>query len=90
MLSEILSSCEVIDEHSISPVVNTLGVRSPLSEYPFYVLIETSGSNAGHDEEKLNTFLEAAMSNGTVLDGTVTTEPSRINVNIIIIFVNCR
>lgn len=80
MLSEILSSCELIDENSFNPVVNNLGVRSPLSEYPFYVLIEVSGSNAQHDEEKLNTFLETAMDKGVVSDGTVTNEPSRMQV----------
>ncbi|XP_054261644.1 D-2-hydroxyglutarate dehydrogenase, mitochondrial-like [Macrosteles quadrilineatus] len=78
MLSEILSSCELIDENCMQPVVNTLGVRNPLSEHPFYVLIEVSGSNAAHDEEKLNAFLESAMEDEIVADGTVTNEPSRM------------
>lgn len=82
MLSEILSSCELIDEDCLNPVVQTLGVRNPLSEHPFYVLIEVSGSNAAHDEEKLNAFLESAMGEGVVSDGTVTNEPSRMQVNI--------
>lgn len=81
MLSEILSSCELIDEDCLNPVVQTLGVRNPLSEHPFYVLIEVSGSNAAHDEEKLNAFLESAMGEGIVSDGTVTNEPSRMQVN---------
>lgn len=80
MLSEILSSCELIDEDCLNPVVQTLGVRNPLSEHPFYVLIEVSGSNAEHDEEKLNAFLESAMGEGIVSDGTVTNEPSRMQV----------
>lgn len=42
------------------------------------MLIETSGSRSDHDEEKLNSFLEKSMESGRVLDGTVTTEPSKI------------
>lgn len=52
--------------------------RSPIDKYPFYMLIETAGSRSEHDEEKLNNFLEKSMSNGHVLDGTVTTSPSQI------------
>jgi len=55
------------------------GVSSPLeTEAPFYVLIETAGSNAAHDEEKLHSFLEETMSSGLVDDGTVASEPSKI------------
>ncbi|XP_039280712.1 D-2-hydroxyglutarate dehydrogenase, mitochondrial [Nilaparvata lugens] len=79
-LSEILSSCEMIDEPSLSAVVRNLGVKSPIGQFPFYVLIETSGSHTAHDEEKLNAFLDAAMAESYVLDGTVTNEPSRMQV----------
>lgn len=34
---------------------------------PFYLVVETSGSNAGHDGEKLERFLEAVMGEGLVL-----------------------
>lgn len=44
------------------------------------MLIETSGSRADHDEQKLNTFLKYAMENGLVLDGTVTNDPGKIKV----------
>lgn len=54
----------------------------PIGLYPFYLLIETSGSNAEHDEEKLNKYLEKYLSNGIVLDGTVTNEPGKIKVNL--------
>jgi hypothetical protein len=41
------------------------GCRDPLSDrYNFYVLIETSGSNAEHDMAKLLRFLENGMSSG--------------------------
>lgn len=79
MLSEILSSCEVIDSESLQ-LVESLGLRSPLEEYPFYLLIEAAGSHSAHDEEKLNSFLDKVMTSGVVLDGLVTSEPSKINV----------
>ncbi len=40
-------------------------VASPLAElHPFYLLLETSGSNEAHDEEKINEYLEAMMGEG--------------------------
>ncbi|KAM6063100.1 D-2-hydroxyglutarate dehydrogenase, mitochondrial isoform 2-T2 [Chlamydotis macqueenii] len=47
---------------------------------PFYVLIETSGSNSTHDEEKLNKFLEQTMTSGLVTDGTVATDSKKIKM----------
>lgn len=44
------------------------------------MLIETSGSNSDHDEEKVNNFLTRCMESGNVLDGTVTNEPTKIKV----------
>uniref|UniRef100_A0ABD2XE31 D-2-hydroxyglutarate dehydrogenase, mitochondrial n=1 Tax=Trichogramma kaykai TaxID=54128 RepID=A0ABD2XE31_9HYME len=78
-LSEILSACEIIDRKSVENARDTLGLRSPLaSEHEYYVLIETSGSEARHDDEKVSAFLEKAMSDGVVDDGTVTSEPSKV------------
>lgn len=54
--------------------------RSPIEKFPFYMLIETSGSRADHDEEKLNAFLESVMEKGLVLNGTVTNEPTKMKV----------
>lgn len=47
---------------------------------PFYVVIETSGSDTTHDGEKLHNFLEEAMTSSLVTDGTVATEDSKIKV----------
>lgn len=55
-------------------------IRCPIGDYPFYMLIETSGSNERHDAEKLNYFLEKQMSTDTILDGVIVSEPSKINV----------
>ncbi|GLV38637.1 D-2-hydroxyglutaric acid dehydrogenase [Carabus blaptoides fortunei] len=77
-LGEVLSSCEMADALSMDCVSGNLKVKNPLGEYPFYMLIETSGSNGNHDEEKLNQFLEEVMTDGIVLDGTMTNEPGRM------------
>lgn len=45
------------------------------------MLLETSGSNGVHDEEKLTHFLEASMNNGIIRDGTVTNNSKKISVN---------
>lgn len=51
-LSEILSAFELMDRNSQRIVGQVTQKKHPLeSESPFYVLIETSGSNAEHDSE---------------------------------------
>lgn len=55
--------------------------RNPISEYPFYVLVETHGSDESHDADKLNKFLTKEMESGLILDGTVTSEPSKMQVS---------
>lgn len=51
-----------------------------LADCRFYIVIETSGSDPTHDEEKLHNFLEAAMTSSMVVEGTVATEDSKIKV----------
>lgn len=74
-LGEILSAAEFFDRPSLNMVLSHSdgSSRDPLPDgaYPFYVLIETSGSNGEHDRQKLDAFLEHAMEGGMVLDGTV-------------------
>ncbi|KAL3435483.1 hypothetical protein BDV09DRAFT_185054 [Aspergillus tetrazonus] len=71
-LSEILSAFELMDGRSQKLVHASTGNKFPLEEeYPFYCLIETSGSNAEHDMEKLETFLESVMGEGIVADGVL-------------------
>ena len=56
-LGEILSSCEFIDAGSMDCVTGNLGLKCPLAENNFYMLIETSGSNAEHgDNNNLSTL----------------------------------
>lgn len=85
-LGEVLASCELIDESTLHVCTENLKLKSPLPEYPFYMLIETHGSNNDHDQEKLNTFLEEVMASGLVLNGTVTNEPTKMKVYTYLIF----
>lgn len=41
-------------------------------------MLETSGSNLKHDEEKINSFLEMAMNQGIVQNGVTVNEPSKV------------
>ncbi|KAF9928038.1 hypothetical protein BGZ67_007195 [Mortierella alpina] len=73
-LSEILSAFEFFDQASIDLVKQHLvaGNNDPLeSPHPFYVLIETSGSNKDHDDEKLTNYLEGLLTDDIVQDGVV-------------------
>lgn len=78
-LNEILSAFELLDAESLFLSTRHLKATSPLeTSAPFYVLVETSGSNSSHDEAKLNSFLETIMDAGIVIDGTVSADPSKI------------
>ncbi|KAF9581449.1 D-lactate ferricytochrome c oxidoreductase [Lunasporangiospora selenospora] len=80
-LSEILSAFEFFDQGSINLVKQHLvaGANDPLeSPHPFYVLIETSGSNKDHDDEKLGTFLEGLLTDEIVQDGVVAQDTTQL------------
>ncbi|XP_076451705.1 D-2-hydroxyglutarate dehydrogenase, mitochondrial-like isoform X1 [Babylonia areolata] len=77
-LGEILSAFEFMDSASMDVAIGNLHLTNPISDTPFYVLIETGGSNKDHDEEKLSTLLEDLMNKGTATDGTLATETSKI------------
>lgn len=71
-LSEILSAFELMDGRSQKMVQEVKGETSPLDgDYPFYCLIETSGSNGEHDYAKLEAFLEDVMSKEIISDGVL-------------------
>lgn len=79
-LSEILSAFEMMDNSAHTLVQRVTGNKRPLeSEYPFYCLVETSGSNSDHDSEKLQAFLEDVMEQGIVADGTLAENETQIN-----------
>jgi FAD/FMN-containing dehydrogenase len=78
-LSEILSAFELMDAQSQDLVAKVTKNTRPLeNEYPFYCLIETSGSNSEHDNEKLEKFLEYVMEKEIVLDGVVAQDATQV------------
>ncbi|CAB3243791.1 unnamed protein product [Arctia plantaginis] len=77
-LGEILSAFEMADFDAINTTVRNLKLPNPIADYPFYVLVETHGSNEAHDSEKLMSFLSKEMETGLILDGTVTSEPAKM------------
>lgn len=78
-LGEILSAFELMDGHSQKLYNRASGNRLPLeNEHPFYCLIETSGSNSDHDQEKLEKFLEHVMGEEIVSDGVVAQDQTQI------------
>lgn len=83
-LGEILSSCEMMDRLSLDVSINNLGMKNPLTSreegHEFYMVIETSGSHLIHDEEKLSSFVEEAINNDFIEDGTLTNETTKLNV----------
>ncbi|KAJ3176633.1 hypothetical protein HDU87_004961 [Geranomyces variabilis] len=72
-LNEILSAFEFFDRTCLNLVKRHIpNVRAPFdADTRFYVLIETSGSNKDHDDDKLSTFLEHVMTEGMVEDGAL-------------------
>lgn len=84
-LQEILSSFEMMDKLSLDVSTGIFGLKNPLTSktngHNFYVLLETSGSNTNHDEEKLNCFVEKAFASEIIEDGTMTSDPAKVKVS---------
>ncbi|KAJ0009096.1 hypothetical protein NQD34_016511 [Periophthalmus magnuspinnatus] len=78
MLGEILSAFEFLDSECMRLLNTHLKLSNPISDCPFYIVIETAGSDPNHDSEKLHNFLDEAMNAALVTDGTVATEESKI------------
>lgn len=78
-LSEILSAFELMDSESQHFVSTVTKNKRPLEgDHPFYCLIETSGSNSEHDNEKLEKFLEFVMEEEIVDDGVVAQDETQV------------
>ena len=78
-LSEILSAFELMDAQSQHLVREVTQKRHPLADsHPFYCLIETSGSNADHDSEKLAEFSDHLMNKEVISDGTLAQDETQI------------
>ncbi|KAK0394787.1 hypothetical protein QR680_000933 [Steinernema hermaphroditum] len=71
-LGEILSSFEVMDAATMYCLEENEQLHNVLSSTPrFNLLIETSGSDKDHDEEKVQRFLEYVMENEMAVDGVL-------------------
>jgi D-2-hydroxyglutarate dehydrogenase len=73
-LGEVLSAFEFLDRESLEITLKYLpGARDPLpqSSAPFFLVVETSGSDAVHDASKMESFLDAAMTAGHIEDGAI-------------------
>ncbi|KAI9598830.1 d-2-hydroxyglutarate dehydrogenase [Syncephalis fuscata] len=83
MLSEVLSAFEFWDDKAATLVKNhgAAGNKNLFDkEYPFYVLVETQGSNNEHDTAKLNLFLEKLLEDGIVEDGVVAQDDRQVKL----------
>lgn len=79
-LGEILSAYEFWDgscDSILQAEHGKLFTEITEGKNAFNVLIETAGSDSGHDEEKLTRFLEKAMGEGLVQDGIVAQDQSQ-------------
>ena len=78
-MNEILSAFELIDEVGYELVLKELPtVARPLeNKSPFYWLIETSGADNRHDQEKLEAFCEAALES-IVTDGVMAVDEGQM------------
>ncbi|XP_030747862.1 D-2-hydroxyglutarate dehydrogenase, mitochondrial-like isoform X2 [Sitophilus oryzae] len=77
-LGEILSAVEVMDHATIEFAHEYVQTVSPIGDYPFYLLIETSGSSDEHDEHKVHAFVESALNQHFVLNGTVASDHTKV------------
>lgn len=84
-VGEILSAFEFWDRPSMDLLIkHSAGqgdgadrLEGQLGEGSFFVLIETHGSNASHDGEKMMSLLGSLQAEGLVLDGTMAQDTSQ-------------
>ncbi|GAA6032801.1 hypothetical protein JCM8097_000797 [Rhodosporidiobolus ruineniae] len=82
-LGEILSAFEFWDQEGHELVLEHTGAQSPFESEPeggkaFYVLIETSGSNKDHDDEKLGALLEHLLESEIIQDGVLAQDETQL------------
>lgn len=79
-LADIISALELMDNEAVENAFRHFpALRRPFRSgvHPFYVLVETSGTNAEHDVAKVESFLENAFAEGLVLDGVLSQDASQ-------------
>jgi len=86
-LSEILAALEFMDQTVVRLLLENVR-RIPLVDtnndsttdgdaYPFYLLVETHGSNIEHDQEKMQNILSTLLEDGHVIDGVLAQDESQ-------------
>ncbi|KAK9832300.1 hypothetical protein WJX74_005680 [Apatococcus lobatus] len=80
-LAEVLSAFEFLDSSALDLTLHQLPhIVNPLPDHqaPFYLLVETSGSNGDHDQSKLKDFLKEAKHDKLIQGGTVASDSAHI------------
>ncbi|WFD04707.1 (R)-2-hydroxyglutarate--pyruvate transhydrogenase [Malassezia vespertilionis] len=78
---EILSAFEFVDADTFNVVMNSKvqSHKNPFTEpHRMYVLVETSGSNKEHDDEKMQLLLEELLESGLISDGVLAQDETQI------------
>lgn len=71
-LSEVLSSFEFMDQAILDCLKANLDLHPVLSTpSAFSILVETSGSNEGHDMDKMSAFLDECLAKQLIVDGVL-------------------
>jgi len=81
-LGEILSAFEFFDQacHRIQQAhaTNPKRIFETGGDSPFFALVETTGSNKDHDDEKLATLLEDLLESKTIIDGVLAQDATQL------------
>ena len=86
-LGEILGALEFMDQTVVRLLLENVR-RIPLVDsnsnnkdggdaYPYYLLVETHGSNIEHDQDKMQSFLATLLEDGHVADGVLAQDESQ-------------
>lgn len=81
-LGEILSAFEFLDKSILDQIA--IEKTIPLKQkdnmnYAFCLLVETQGTNARHDQEKMESFLHRCMESENVVDGILAQDMTQIS-----------
>jgi FAD/FMN-containing dehydrogenase len=86
-LGETLAAFEFMDDSvtelvaSNQTILSNAAAMIPKQEssfFPYYILVETHGTNPQHDEEKMQSFLEKSLEGEFVLDGVLAQDLSQV------------
>lgn len=87
ILGETLAALEFMDstvvglvaaQHHTIPVVKDDNDDDTDAHYAYYILVETHGSNAEHDQSKMEDFLEDVMAQNKVVNGVLAQDLSQL------------